>query len=245
MGGSQKARNIEWGIGEKKGGKNVIEGAIFDVDGTLLDTMPTWHDCAARFLAKRGIEAEPGLGDLMFTMTPETSADYLIEHYGVDMSREAIAKGLDEEMEDCYFNFAQPKPGAMELLQDLRDAGIPMTVVTATDFYCIEAAFERLDIMKYFTDIFSCDRFHTTKADRMIFDKAKESLGSREPATWVFEDGLYAVHTAAGAGYKTVGVYDDASKADWDALQRDADLAVPDLIGFAASYGEKIKNYEE
>ena len=69
----------------------IIEGAIFDVDGTLLDTMPVWHDAGARFLATLGMEAEEGLGDKLFAETVQTGAEYLIKNYGLKMSRDEVS----------------------------------------------------------------------------------------------------------------------------------------------------------
>jgi HAD superfamily hydrolase (TIGR01509 family) len=224
----------------------LIESAIFDVDGTLLDTMPTWHDCGARFLAKKGIEAEPGLGDKMFVMTPDTSAKYLINTYGIDdMSVDEVSRALMQDMEDFYFHEAQPKKGALELLEDMKSAGIPMAVATATDGYCIKAAFERLGMMEFFSGIFWCDDYHTTKAEPVIFNAAAEAMNAQPEATWVFEDGLYAVNTASEAGYRTVGVYDVISRKDWPAMQDAADISVRSLEDFSDKYAETIKNYKE
>ena len=210
----------------------MISGAIFDVDGTLLDSMPVWHNCGVRYLASLGIEAEPGLGDFLFTQTNETGAIYMVEHYGLDKPPEKVAEGMSRDMENYYFNAPEMKDGARELLDKFQEAGIPMTVATSTDRYLLEGAFSKLGISGYFQGIFSCGEYETTKGEPLIFDRAAEKMGTPPSETWVFEDGLYAIRTAVKAGYRTVAVYDEQSASDWDEMSMLADEHVKKLSEF-------------
>ena len=214
----------------------MIQGAIFDVDGTLIDSMPTWHNCGARYLATLGIEAEPGLGDILFTTTSETAAIYLIDHYKLDIGRDEVAKGLAHQMDRFYFEEAEMKDGARELLDRFAEAGTPMTVATSTDRYCIDAVFERLGLTKYFTKVITCPEVGATKAEPLIFRKCAEAMGSEPGMTWVFEDGLYAIRTAAGDGFRTVAVYDSISDSDWPEMKGLADVSVTTLRDFDIYY---------
>ena len=118
----------------------MISGAIFDVDGTLLDSMPVWHNCGVRYLKSIGIEAEPGLGDFLFTQTNESGAVYMVDHYGLDIPPEEVAEGMSRDMENYYFNQPAMKEGAAEILERFSEEGIPMTVATSTDRYLLEGA---------------------------------------------------------------------------------------------------------
>ena len=213
-----------------------LKGAILDVDGTLIDSMPVWHNCGARYLAGLGIEAEPGLGDYLFTQTNESGAYYLIERYSLDKTPEEVAEGLSKEMEKFYFNEAKLKKGARELLDSFKDSGVPMTVATSTDRYLIEKAFEELDIAGYFKKVLTCPEEETTKADPLIFNMAAELMGTSPEDTWVFEDGLYAIRTAKEAGFRTVAVYDPISESDWEGLKELADISVAGLDEFIERY---------
>ena len=75
-----------------------IDGAIFDVDGVLLDTMPVWHDSAVRYLEHKGIEAEEGLGDKLFATTVTIGAEYLKKTYGLPESENEIRQGINDDM---------------------------------------------------------------------------------------------------------------------------------------------------
>lgn len=210
----------------------LMDGAIFDVDGTIIDSMETWHGCGVRYLRSIGIEAEPGLSDFLFTQTNETGAIYMVEHYGLDREPSEVADGMNREMERYYLNDAELKDGALELLNRLRDAGIPMTVATSTERFCIEGAFRKLDLTDYFMKIFTCTEVGATKSDPRIFFEAAKLMGSRPENTWVFEDGLYAIETAVKAGFKTVAVYDSISAGDWDKMKELAAAYVTRLDDF-------------
>lgn len=210
----------------------MIKGAIFDVDGTLLDSMPVWHNCGVRFLESIGIEAEPGLGDFLFTQTNESGAVYMVDHYGLDLTPEEVAEAMSRDMESYYFNAPVMKEGAAELLERLDAAGVPMTVATSTDKYLLDGAFRKLGIGHYFQGVLSCGDYGTTKGEPLIFNKASSVMGTGPGDTWVFEDGLYAIKTAAKAGYNTVAVYDELSRDDWEEMIQLSDEHVMKLDEF-------------
>lgn len=210
----------------------MIKGAIFDVDGTLLDTMPIWTNSGATYLASLGIEAEEGLGDKLFAMTVDMGADYLKENYGLPMSREEIAKGINGVVEGHYFEQADFKPGARELLERMKAVGIPMAIATSTEKYCIEAAFDRLGYKDYFDVILTCGQVGASKSNPKIFFEAVDVLGTPVENTWLFEDGLYSIKTAKAEGFKIVGVYDKVSEADQEEIKEYSDIYVKDLTEF-------------
>lgn len=217
----------------------MIKGAIFDVDGTLLDTMPVWTHAGVRYLKSLGIEAEAGLSEKLFKMTADMAATYMKEQYGLTQSEEEICKGILRMVEDFYFHEADFKPGALELMEDLKAAGIPMTVATSTNQYCIVAAFDRLGYTDYFDAILTCPELETHKSEPDIFFAATNAMGTKPEETWVFEDGLYAVKTAKTAGFRTVGIFDEVSKADQPELEALSDIYVESLEGFFKEHIEK------
>ncbi len=210
----------------------LMDGVIFDVDGTLLDTMPYWHDAGARFLATLGIEAEEGLGDKLFPMAIGEAAEYVVREYDLGMSVEEAVRGIDAGMEKAYYEEAGFKEGAKELLLRIREQSIPITVATSTDRYMIEAAFERLGIADLFEGIFTCTEIGQSKSSPAIFFAAIDLMKTRAEKTWVFEDGLYAVKTARAEGFRTVGVYDRVSESDQEELAGTADFYYKSLREF-------------
>ena len=215
----------------------MIRGAIFDVDGTLLDTMPVWTDAGARYLASLGIEAEEGLGAKLFSMTVDMGAVYLKENYPLSQSLSEIKKGINGAVENYYFTEADFKPGARELLDQMKEAGIRMSVATSTDKYCILAAFERLDCASYFDVILTCGEVGASKSNPKIFYEAIKAMNTPVEETWLFEDGLYSIKTAKAEGFKIVGVYDSVSEADQEEIRIWSDIYVRDLSRLSVQAG--------
>lgn len=209
-----------------------MKGAIFDVDGTLLDSMEIWNHVGDRYLKNRGIIPEPGLSDALAAMTVGEGAAYVKERYHLPESTADIARGVMDIVKDFYYNEAQLKPGAKELLELLSEKGIGMTVATSSEREHIEKAFERLGILHYFRQIFTCTEVGAGKTKPLVYEKAAQALGTNPAETLVFEDALYAAITAKDAGFVTVGVYDRFSEADRQTMQEKTDIYLSDLRDF-------------
>lgn len=93
----------------------MIRAAVFDLDGVVLDSMSIWKDLGARYLLRRGLTPEPGLGELLFAMSMEQGADYLRTHYPLPESADVLAD-LSAMLRDYYYNEVPEKDGAREAL---------------------------------------------------------------------------------------------------------------------------------
>lgn len=210
----------------------MIRGVIFDVDGVLLNSMPVWENLGELYLSRLGIEAEKGLGDILFAMSLEEGADYLISHYGLDKTPEEIIKGLNREVQDFYENRVPLKEGIRQYLQEFRDRKIPMVIATSGDRRNAQAALERLKVFSYFQGIFTCSEIGSSKSQPDIYYAAALQIDTEPSDTWVFEDALHALRTAQKAGFKTVGVYDKASARDLSGIWNTADIYLPEFKDF-------------
>ena len=203
-----------------------IEGAIFDIDGTILDTMPIWDQAGVRYLATLGIKADPSIGKQMFAMTISQAANYIIDNYNLDKNEETVIAGIQKTVADFYRYEAQFKPGMKELLKSLKEAGIKITAATSTDRELFTPALDRLDFGKYFDKIYTCTEEGCSKGQPDIFRKAMKFMGTKPENTWLFEDGLYSATTASKEGIKNVGVYDETSVHDWQKLKNISDVTL-------------------
>ncbi len=207
----------------------MIRGAIFDVDGTLLDSMPIWNEAGARYLGKLGILPEPGLAQTLFPLSFEEGAAYLNEHYSLGKSVSSVMQGISDIIEDFYRYEVSPKPGAAAFLQELRKQNIPMVLATTGDPLLAGAAFRRLGMADCFLRPFTCEELHTTKRQPDIYLAAAAYLGTLPSETAVFEDMLHAVRTAADAGFVTVAVEDRESEKDRAAIRDAASCYLKDF----------------
>lgn len=219
----------------------MIKGAIFDVDGTLLDSMEIWEDVAIRYLKSIGVEAEPDLPEVMFTMSLPEGAAYVKEHYRLTRETDEIIKGVLDIIRKYYEETAPLKPGVTKILEELSGKRIPMTVATSNNKEEVEAAFKRLGIASYFSRIFTCEEVGAGKTRPDIYMKAAEYMGTRPEETVIFEDVLHAIRTAKKAGFLAVGLYDEASKADQEEIKKEADWYAKSMEGLDIMESKKLK----
>ena len=210
----------------------MIRGAIFDADGTLLDSMGIWEDLGARYLRRQGREPRPGLSAILFPMTLEESSAYLREQYQLPQEEADIRQGILDTLADYYRQEVSLKPGVSAFLEQLQEKGIPMTIATTGDAELLEAALARLHVRQYFGRIFTCTELHTTKRQPDIYRAAAAWMSSAPEETLVFEDVLHALRTAAAAGFLTVAVEDAASAQDQEAIRQAAAIYLRDFGAF-------------
>ena len=207
----------------------MIKGVIFDVDGTLFDSMGAWHDSGYNVLKSLGIDVDKSIGDIFFSMTMDEVIDYMREKFSINESREFLKKGIHDQVEYAYRNEIELKPGVMRILNWIRDSKIPATIATSTDRFLIEIGLKRLEIEKYFVGIYTATEVGKGKIYPDIFQLAMDKMGTKPEETWLFEDGLYSMITAKAYGMPVVGVYDKVSHGDQEAIKQVADIYLEDL----------------
>ena len=206
----------------------MIKGAIFDLDGTLLDSMFIWDTIGEEYLRSLGKEPHEDLKETFMTLTLEEAAEYYREHYGVTLSVKEIVDGVNAMVEQTYRTKVTLKPGISEYLAWLKENGVRMCVATVTDRYLVEETLERLGVRHYFSEIFTCAEVGFGKDKPIIYRKALEHLGTEKSDTYVFEDLPFALNTAKTDGFPTVGVY-DRHEAHQDELKELSDYYVLDF----------------
>ena len=206
----------------------MIKGAIFDLDGTLLDSMFIWDTIGEEYLRSIGKEPHEDLKETFMTLTLEEAAEYYREHYGVTLSVKEIVDGVNAMVEQTYRTKVTLKPGISEYLAWLKENGVRMCVATVTDRYLVEETLERLGVRHYFSEIFTCAEVGFGKDKPIIYQKALEHLGTAKDETYVFEDMLFALNTAKTDGFPTVGVY-DRHEEHQDELKELADYYIFDF----------------
>ena len=216
----------------------MIRGAVFDLDGVLLDSMGIWKDLGARYLRSLHIQPEPGLNDILFAMSMEQGAAYLKKHYHLPQSEAEIGEGIARMLEDYYFDEVPAKPGAADLLGFLAERGIPMAAATSSPRAHVTRALDRLGLLPYLQAVFTTGEVGVSKHEPAIYHLAAKTLGTAPAETLVFEDSLYALKTAKAAGYRTVGVFDANGEADQAGLKAAAEVYLTALTEFPGHRAE-------
>ncbi len=211
----------------------MIKGVIFDVDGVLLNSMPIWENLGELYLRSLGVEAEKDLGEILFTMSLEEGADYLISQYGLNKTLEEIVEGLNREVRDFYAERVPLKEGVREFLYEFNEKKIPMVIATSGDRKNTEAALRRLKVLNYFQGIFTCSEIGSGKNQPDIYLAAALQMDADPAETWVFEDAYHAIRTAKSVGFKTAAVYDKANDKDLAQIWNAADIYLPEFADFS------------
>ena len=206
----------------------MIQGAIFDVDGTLLDSMSVWANIGADYPRVLGYEPRDNLNETFKSMSLYQAACYYQSEYGVTLSTEEIIAGVNDRIGQFYRERAGLKPGVAGFLRQLREKGVKMCIATATDRPLVEAALERCGVLAYFSDIFTCFSVGHGKDEPVIYRTALEHLQTARAKTIVFEDALYAARTARRDNFVTAAVYDAYEKHQAE-LRAAADLYITDF----------------
>ena len=156
-----------------------IRGAIFDVDGTLLDSMFIWDTIGEAYLRSIGCQPKENLNETFKNMSLHQAARYYQTEYGVTQSIDEIMDGVNAMLER-YYRFEVPlKPGVAELLERLRQDGVRLCIATATDRHLVEAGLDRCGVLSCFGEIFTCNEVGHGKDEPDIFEAALRFLERR------------------------------------------------------------------
>ena len=204
-----------------------LQSAIFDMDGTLLDSMPIWRDLGTSVLRGLGIEPEPETDEMLKTLSLRHGIAYCKEHYHLPQTEEELIGRVVDRVADFYQHEVQAKPGVDKFLSLLKMEGVWMYVATATDRHLAQAALRHAGIDGYFRGIVtSADVARGKEESPEIYERAMRRLQSNKKDTVIFEDALHAVRTAKAAGFRVAAVYDPAAEDDQAELRQLADYYI-------------------
>jgi HAD superfamily hydrolase (TIGR01509 family) len=202
---------------------------IFDLDGTLLDSMSVWADVDIAFLTKRGIPPPDDYADAISSMSFTECARYTIERFGLNDSVEDLLREWNESAKLAYADTVQMKPYAKEYLRLLRERDAKLAIATSTLPELCRLALSKHGISDWFDVICNSDEVGCGKSRPDIFLLCADRLGVTPVDCAVFEDILPAVKSAKSVGMTVYGVYDESSRSDWEEIRRIADYAVLDF----------------
>lgn len=200
--------------------------AIFDLDGTLFDSMGIWEKLAYNYLIKKGIEVEPNIRESLKEYSLYEASIVIKERFNLKESGDEINHQMEEILRYYYENTIPLKEGAKELLERLKNQGIRIVAATATIDPLAIAALKRLQIFDYFEFVQTCKGVGIEKYKKEFYQLIVERTGVLPRDMVVFEDALHSMEAANKIGIRVVAIKDDSAKSDFDKIEKIADLVI-------------------
>ncbi len=203
-----------------------IRGAIFDMDGTMTESMHLWIEIGRRYLEGLGYTVTPEQNRQLSSMLLEPMALYIQDEFGLQKSQDEIVADMNKMVEPGYMEEVVVKPTVVETLEELKQRGVKMCVATATHRHLTEACLKRNGIDQYFSAIFTCGEEQCTKQTSQIYDTARAHLGTSVEETVIFEDTYVSICGAVQSGCRVVGLQDRWSEKKRDLIKETVDIYV-------------------
>ena len=204
-----------------------IKGAIFDMDGTLLDSMPVWHRLTQNYLKQFNVYiTDEDFAACEGFSQPEVADYFLARHPELPLTRETMLGGMDALITSRYESIAVPKDGVLDFLERMRRQGVKMAIATLTARRHAEKALLDRDMMQYFEFMLTIEDIGVSKREPDIYLAAAERLGLAPADCMVFEDAPYAGVTAHCAGFLLCGLAEPAYAAGEAELRSVSDVFI-------------------
>lgn len=191
--------------------RNLYQGLIFDLDGTLVDSMGVWRQIDMEFLKKRGVDMDEEYYSTVKTMTLQDCADYTIRRFHLNETPQHIISEWRAMALSSYENEIEVKDGVIQFLKALQQMGVPMVLASVSPSDFVNASLNHCRLRPYFSDIIDIDEVGRGKESPDIYLASAGSMGLSAGQCMVFEDALQGLTTAHRAGFLTTAVYDSNS----------------------------------
>ena len=206
-----------------------IEAVIFDLDGTLIDSMWVWKSIDMEYLGKRNISVPRELNKELEGMSFEEVAEFFKDRFDIEDSVEEIVAEWNKMAWDKYENEVKLKPGVREFLKYLKNNNIKTGIATSNSRSLAKLVLKANNIDKYIDKIVTSTEVSKGKPEPDVYLKAAEELEQNPSTCLVFEDVLNGMIAGKRAHMKVCAVYDEASHASYEEKSKVADYIIDDM----------------
>lgn len=207
---------------------NGIKGAVFDMDGTLTDSMKRWGEIYSALSSRLNIRLPDGFMMKVNHLPMSGRVKEIKKQFSLDFDEEEVYSFWVKKAAEYYEKVFKIKPYMLETLKGLKASGVKCAIATASDRRLAEAFIKSNGLEKYISSVTGLDEVCRPKSFPDIYLKAAEKLGVKPSECIVFEDALTAIKAAKGGGFKVCGVRDDCSENDEEQIKSISDL----ILGF-------------
>lgn len=206
-----------------------MKASIFDLDGTLIDSMWLWESLADNYLLSIGIEPPKDLGESLKELTLKEASSYMKGIFNIQSTPYEINRDIENLLADYYANRLQLKPYVLEILEEFKNRNITMVIATATDEHLVSMVLKRHGIKDYFQFIQTSDNVGLSKGKPEFFQTVINRLGLGPKEIWVFEDALHCMISAKKCGLNIVATKDESALSDLKKIKEISDIYIEDF----------------
>ena len=207
-----------------------MKAIIFDLDGTLVDSMKYWRSVSRNFMKTKGIDIEDAVQHKMTTMNLDASLKYLKDYYKLEESFEELMRDFSRTVEDFYRNKVEAKEGSLEILKYFKDKGMKVVIGTSTAAHFANIVIEKYGIDKFIDGLYTADSVGHLKAEEKFYTSIAEELREKPEDVFLVDDSYLALRTGKKAGIEVIGIYDENSKDTWPTILDENKYSVNKLI---------------
>jgi len=211
-----------------------LRAVIFDLDGTLLDSMEFWSNLAVSFLRRHGVRDCAAVVAEIASMAPAEALAYTVKRCSLPLTVPEAMAEIEGEVASFYGEKVRFKPGAAEFLAEVRRRNLPAGILTASPRILVERAMTRLGVRECFSVIRHTGEEGMSKTRPEGFLRMAAELGSLPAETLVCEDALYAADAAKQAGFRVCAIR-DGSEPRQSELAQIADRYLTTWLDFPPS----------
>ena len=191
-----------------------INGAIFDCDGTIVDSMGMWFSLLPDTLEEFGVVGVGDLLDSLESMSLDDELYYLEDKFDISNGNHEFVDRFYQKLRHEYKHNIKPFEGVDKLLDELYQEGIPMVVASSTTPFEVRLCLEANGLLKYFNDVIYAGNIGRGKDYPDVYYYALGRLNTSKKNTLVFEDAPCGVKTSYAHGFNTVCVHNDHDGRD-------------------------------
>lgn len=191
-----------------------VRGAIFDCDGTILDSMPMWSQTCIELLRRYGVADAERIFAEHESLDMDKKCYWYHDNLGIGKSGDALYRELWQEVERAYERDVKPFAGCAMFLDELKAAGVRMVIASSTPTELLCRALDAHGLLGYFDEVVFAGDVGRGKEYPDVYVAAQERLGTDREETWVFEDAPFGVRSAARVGFPVVALYNDHDGRD-------------------------------